>query len=52
MGDLLELGDPELVAQAKEMATNPDKAAEAQAAKAELEKLMILWRWRYHYYRR
>lgn len=40
MGDLLELGDPELIAQAKAMASDPDKAKEAETAKADLEKLV------------
>ena len=40
MGDLLELGDPELIAQAKAMATDPEKAKEAETAKADLEKLV------------
>ena len=39
MGDLLELGDPELY-QAKAMASDPDKAKEAETAKADLEKLV------------
>ena len=40
MGDLLELGDPELIAQAKAMASDPDKAKDAEIAKADLEKLV------------